>query len=404
MPSLHHGLNVVHEILLPDVSQPNGVDALVVAEVPLQCAAGCALRIRDLLSQRGNVLLGCEGHLLFFRIVHLLDACEKLVLGLDRLGLEYFEEAVSDDAANLVLGLSEQGGVAFPGGGDLEVEAVDALLQFGQHVVVRLLVLDLVAYHADVVEAPGQHEVHELQHQPVLQVQQPLPLYNLKDLMVDEFSFELFEMGLFGPFVEFVVVSPGLLHLLVDLELGEPDEHVLHVVVGLGGQLEVVVVAAVRIFEVVVELDGGLPQIAVQPELVGEGGVLLAEYLVVQQVAPAQPLGLVDADDFPQEAGDLFRRPAPVELELLTVQDLLRLDLVVHLDRVGRSVGHFAEHHLEEDYPQRPDVSLPNRKPTFSPYGYFFITSGAIVVMVPSVVRLTSSSSTCLEKPKSAIL
>ena len=117
--------------------------------------------------------------------------------------------------------------------------------------------------------------------------------------MVDEFSFELFEMGLFGPFVEFVVVSPGLLHLLVDLELGEPDEHVLHVVVGLGGQLEVVVVAAVRIFEVVVELDGGLPQIAVQPELVGEGGVLLAEYLVVQQVAPAQPLGLVDADDFP---------------------------------------------------------------------------------------------------------
>ena len=55
---------------------------------------------------------------------------------------------------------------------------------------------------------------------------------------------------------------------------------------------------------------------------------------MVDEVPPAEPISRFDADDLAQKFGDLPRGLEVVVLELLSVQNLLGLDLVVHEDGV----------------------------------------------------------------------
>ena len=56
-------------------------------------------------------------------------------------------------------------------------------------------------------------------------------LQDFEDLVVDQLGFEALEVGLLHPAVEFILVLPQLLHLLVGLALGHTDYRVLYVVV-----------------------------------------------------------------------------------------------------------------------------------------------------------------------------
>ena len=88
------------------------------------------------------------------------------------------------------------------------------------------------------------------------------------------------------------------------------------------------------VFDGIVQLDLRLPELAVQPKLVVKPGPINVENLMVDEVPPAEPISRFDADDLAQKFGDLPRGLEVVVLELLSVQNLLGLDLVVHEDGV----------------------------------------------------------------------
>ena len=106
-----------------------------------------------------------------------------------------------------------------------------------------------------------------------------------------------------------------------------------------------------------------------------------------------------------QEVSYLFRCLLILKHEVLGLENLFLSYLGIHLLSICWSIGCFSENHLEENDSNRPYVSLYKNINTLRPYGCRFITSGAMVVIVPKVVCIISFYPSCiLENPISAIL
>ena len=80
--------------------------------------------------------------------------------------------------------------------------------------------LNFVIDDADVVEAPSQNQVHELDLLAVGEVQQFVVFYSEEDLVKDEFCFETLKMGFLDPFVQQFFTIFNFPHLLASLHMG----------------------------------------------------------------------------------------------------------------------------------------------------------------------------------------
>lgn len=158
--SLQNQLHIFLKTSLLQIWQLDGVYLKVMVKVVLQLLGHLRLLIIDFSLQHLYVLFISKRNLLLLRIVHLLDAGQKLVLRLDGLRLEYFQEPVANYAAHLVLDVSQHDWVLLPGGFYLGVEVVDTFQQVGENGH-WLLVFDFVINDADVVEASREDQVHE---------------------------------------------------------------------------------------------------------------------------------------------------------------------------------------------------------------------------------------------------
>lgn len=119
-------------------------------------------------------------------------------------------------------------------------------------------------------------------------------------------------------------------------------------------------------------------------------------------------LCLKDHQEFDKIKG-LLRWFVAVDCQWLrSIENFIISDLLVKAFTGERVIRIDTIYHLEEDDTNRPYISLNQTIYTLSPYFLLLITSGAIVVMVPTAVFLTYSFSFAVsnffEKPKSMIL
>lgn len=84
--------------------------------------------------------------------------------------------------------------------------------------------LHFVVDGADVVEAPGQDEVDELDAGSVFEIDEFILLDDCEDVVEDELCFEAFKMHFPHPLIEFVFFVADLSFLLVGLDLCQSDD------------------------------------------------------------------------------------------------------------------------------------------------------------------------------------
>jgi hypothetical protein len=89
--------------------------------------------------------------------------------------------------------------------------------------------------------------------------------------------------------------------------------------------------------------------------------------MMIDKILPAQSFLTFDHQNFSEEIGDLFGSSVIVKAKIFSVEYLFRFDLLVHLVSSRGNIGNFSKDHLEEDYTNRPDISLHTNENTFRP-------------------------------------